>query len=375
MLQATNKKKGSWILFVILFFVNIGFKEVIRFLEVNDFLLEGIFVLTFISLMIFFISNTYQLKNILWLVVLFYFFLLFMSFQNLDILKVEYGLQKVFLGLFVPVLCIIVFNRYEWDDKSVLKYLIISVSIISIIGILYKLKGGFFDRSVSFGLLGSIPFGWVNGMAFLSLVLVREKSFKQIVLSLFFLTMIIWTGSKGPLLGVVLVCLIFWNRVLGKKVSTKIIVFSIVCIAFFILLIYSDDIRSVRMIIDFLADPEEYSEGVGKGSVGTRQEYIATSWKLFLENPIFGVGFGGWQSNFTDHKYPHNVSMEMLAETGFVGFVFFLYLLFKLKYKKIIAYVGLYGMMTLLFSGDFSYFRYAFFPLLLAYVSNDNTKL
>jgi O-antigen ligase len=205
-------------------------------------------------------------------------------------------------------------------------------------------------------------------MAFLALVLQREKSVAQLVFALFFLLMVLWTGSKGPLLGIVFVCLIFFNRIMGSKISTKIMVILLILLLIYILSFFIDDIRSIRSIINFLANPEEYSEGVGKGSIGSRSDFMDISLNLFSKNPITGVGFGGWQDSntITDHKYPHNIIFEILSETGFIGILLFLILILNLKFKNIIAYIGIFGLVTLLFSGDFSYFRYAFFPLLMA---------
>jgi hypothetical protein len=49
---------------------------------------------------------------------------------------------------------------------------------------------------------------------------------------------------------------------------------------------------------------------------------------MFLANPIFGVGLSvGWQTNSIGQE-PHNLFLELLAETGIVGFLAFCLLLF-----------------------------------------------
>jgi N-acetylglucosaminyldiphosphoundecaprenol N-acetyl-beta-D-mannosaminyltransferase len=69
-------------------------------------------------------------------------------------------------------------------------------------------------------------------------------------------------------------------------------------------------------------------------SVGQRQSFVYVSWKMFRENPVFGVGFG----RFYDRKLPylsdrsqnfeleslrrlhhHNTLLSVLTETGLVG--------------------------------------------------------
>src|SRR5690606_12029244 len=48
---------------------------------------------------------------------------------------------------------------------------------------------------------------------------------------------------------------------------------------------------------------------------------------MFTENPVFGVGLSvGWQTNSIGQE-PHNLVLELLAETGVVGLLAWLGLL------------------------------------------------
>jgi hypothetical protein len=50
-------------------------------------------------------------------------------------------------------------------------------------------------------------------------------------------------------------------------------------------------------------------------------------WEMFQSNPVFGVGLGvGWLTNSILQE-PHNLVLELLAETGLVGFIAYLALL------------------------------------------------
>lgn len=354
------------LLFLILFYINIGSKSVFRFLSDYNMVMEGVLLLSFfifISLLkcraIFIGVITYS--------IFFFTFLCFMSFAGPDL---DYGLQKAFLGILVPVFLFNIFSKKDWKEEEIIRYLIVSVLCICVIGVLYKLEYGFFNRSVSFGLLGAIPFGWVNGMAFLAVVLKKEKSHKDLLLSLFFFLMILWTGSKGPLLGVVIIFVLFFNRIMGRRIRTKLISLGLVIGSFFLLKAYSSDIRSINMIASFLQDPEEYSQGAGSGSFGAREDFMKASINIFLDHPIFGVGFGGWQtySLVETEQYPHNFILELLSETGIVGTFILIILLFKIFDRQTsIGCIGLFGLISLMFSGDISYFRYAFYPLLMAF--------
>lgn len=60
-----------------------------------------------------------------------------------------------------------------------------------------------------------------------------------------------------------------------------------------------------------------------------------SSWKMFLDYPIFGIGFGNWSEYYKaayisplakepNLPHPHNLYLYLLAETGIVGFTAYL---------------------------------------------------
>lgn len=46
---------------------------------------------------------------------------------------------------------------------------------------------------------------------------------------------------------------------------------------------------------------------------------FAEAWRLFVENPIWGIGLGGFEA-ITSAPYPHNIELELLTNTGLAGF-------------------------------------------------------
>jgi len=69
-------------------------------------------------------------------------------------------------------------------------------------------------------------------------------------------------------------------------------------------------------------------------SVGTRLEMWQASWKIFIENPVLGVGWGHYQKQaimqveqglrnqkIARHSHPHNQFISALASGGIIGFV------------------------------------------------------
>jgi len=358
-----NFKLKNFFLFVLFFFINIGSKEVFSILREVEFIFIGTIILS-LFLGIFFIKHSAKYTNIYVICSIFYILLLVFSFKSLDF---EYGFQKAFLGLLVPLLLFRLICSKKWNEEELLKYFILTILVINCIGILYKIKVGLFNRSDSFGLLGSITFGWISGMGLLAMSLKRNKKLIDFLLIAFFFLMVLWTGSKGPLFAFFIIAFFFVNRILGKKIAGKIIVIFFLIISFFFVKTYSEDIRSVRAAMSFFEDPEGYTSGAGKGSIGLREYYLDYSLEIYQRNPFFGVGFGGWNdSSFIDHRYPHNIYLELLSETGPIGILIFILLLYNLRYRSIFGYTGIYVMICLSFSGDFSYFRYALFMLLIS---------
>jgi O-antigen ligase len=185
--------------------------------------------------------------------------------------------------------------------------------------------------------------------------------------------MVLWSGSKGPFLALLVVSLFNFNKILGSKKITKLIILFLLIGFVFVINLYAEEFRAIRGLLAFFQDTEDYSDGVGSGSVGTRLDYLNTAVNLFLEKPLFGNGFGSFVEIGLLHKYPHNVYIELLSETGLFAFFFLIFVIFKNSFKGIGQGV-LFILICLSFSGDFSYFRYALYPLLISTFIFNNFK-
>jgi O-antigen ligase len=75
----------------------------------------------------------------------------------------------------------------------------------------------------------------------------------------------------------------------------------------------------------------EEMEFRGDAPILSRIEALKFSKDMFLDNPVFGVGFGGFKAynSVTEFlKYPHNIFVEMAVEGGVVGFLILCALIF-----------------------------------------------
>ncbi|MDO3642991.1 O-antigen ligase [Mucilaginibacter sp. L3T2-6] len=367
MLRKIHKiSKGQKVLvFLVLFFLNIGLKSLFPDEADNNWSIYVVFFCMLASFGALGISRSIAGRNYQKLFVLAFIFYLYLFTSSL-LGDTQYGLAKACLGLLVPFTLATFFGRYEWTEDEIFRYITYAVGIICLVAIIYKLRTGFFDRQQNYGLLGPIPFGWVSGMAFLSVVLRKERYFFHLFGAIFFFLMIIWSGSKGPFIAVLALSVLRFNRILGDKIIVKIFVCVLLIIGIYLVFTYGQNSRIVTSIQAYVQDPEGFSKGLGKGSVGQRQENYSRAINLFFQNPIVGVGFGGWASGaYYQEKYPHNILFELASETGLIGIFLFIFFIFKLNKKNTIMWIGYFGLLALMFSGDFSYLRYSLYPILM----------
>lgn len=366
------KNKLPAFIFVALFYLNIASKDLFTIIITENSVYLITISVSIISILIS-IGIKRKFKYTYLRSISFFFYLLAMSIVgNYH----EYGISKAILGIFVPLVIFYFFQKKKWDEREVIRYLCLAVLLLDLIVIIIKFQVGFFNRSYGFVLLGPITFGWLNGMAFISLILLKVKNLQTIFWSIFFLLMVLWSESKGPLISALIIALIFYKRVFGNKNKTKILIILVIGLLWYFISKYVTDIRSINMIILYANSPDEVASGLGRGSIGSRQDFFRISLDIIKDNPFAGVGFGGWSEYASpEFKYPHNILLELITELGVLGLCFFVFFISPLKRRGVLTYVGLFVFVALMFSGDMSYFRYAFFPFLIGeylYKKNKN---
>jgi O-antigen ligase len=295
-----------------------------------------------------------------------FFYALLIVSASTDGASQHYGMEKAYLGLLLPLTTGIIVSRYRWDEDRVLGYIILFSLAVLVVAILYKLNNGFFNRQVKYGLLGPIPFGWVCGMGAIAALFRTNRSYRTLSVIALLLLAVLWSGSKGPLSAFVLVGLLRLKVFLGKTWRERVLALSLLLIGWYAISGYMDVLRVGDALQALFSNADEYVEGKGAGSVGVRMSFFDISIRLFDDNPVFGVGFGAWSTNANGlHRYPHNIFLEIGSETGVVGLVVLLILLYLVRGKGRVSFLGYFFIACLMFSGDFSYFRYSFFLLIV----------
>lgn len=162
--------------------------------------------------------------------------------------------------------------------------------------------------------------------------LLTEKSFKAKLFSsislLLMFSAMIFTLSRGGILALFISLVLLLLRVLRKRTLIPIII-TIVAVAIIILLN-----PLTYVVFDRLVTVEK------SFSYMMRVNFYQDVWKMFIENPITGVGLGnlGYHAQFkiNTHASAHNIILGLLGETGIIGAILFLLLIGKvvLKYLK-----------------------------------------
>jgi O-antigen ligase len=173
-------------------------------------------------------------------------------------------------------------------------------------------------RIIEPGTLGMIAMsGIFAAMAY------RVKLFRYAVVVT--LVIIIYlTLSRAPALGTLIgLATIYFERTRASGTSVKLFAIVILCISVIGVMIYLDEIWP--FIDNFLAlhDKHRGTDAGGSGRVTIWKE----TWDLFLNNPLFGVGYRVHESLLKIGSNSHNGYLALLVEIGVVGFLAAIYLI------------------------------------------------
>lgn len=225
----------------------------------------------------------------------------------------EYGRGKLLSlltsTLFTALLAVLIHRKQDLDTlANVWPLLVLPIAIAAVL----SFEGG---RATAFG---SNPI-WVaralaTGVMFILWQLwystapfISAKSITRAGMALLLIVGILLTGSRGPLLGL-LVGAAFLITFSNVQKTWRLLVLSYLVIAALAVLVGSGIVSSSRIFS---------SDGSGRG------ELLATSFDVIAHFPG-GVGIGNIGEYWESHQnYPHNIFVEVTAEHGWiVGIIF-----------------------------------------------------
>lgn len=234
---------------------------------------------------------------------------------------IETGLAKS-ANLYLSATCAAGLLAAACVNVGVRRTLVVLLALLSLLllfALLMKSRGGFFDRSVPYGLNGPIVFGRFMGVAAVIAALVLSGVFRAIVVMLFLLA-VVWTQSKGPLLSTLIVLVaisLFEGRGYRRLVGLS------VAVAFLAMLAAADAFLLDAPVLDRFVLAATFWDSdytaANYTSIGARLENYTASVKVIADIP-FGVGTGGWASatGLYVMEYPHNFVLEIASEMGLV---------------------------------------------------------
>jgi len=132
-------------------------------------------------------------------------------------------------------------------------------------------------------------------------------------------------------------------------------IFLFLLISILILLIIKNDTPFKKRIVDLTIDQMKINQNGKPKYIFSKQyhEHYLSSWKIFKDNPLIGIGPKNFRVKCKQEKYnfskltcsthSHNIPLQLLAETGIFTFIIYLivniviwYNLFKSLFSKIV---------------------------------------
>jgi len=209
----------------------------------------------------------------------------------------------------------------------------------------YRISGLFYSESI----MGS----YVEKILpiYLGLIYLLKKSKKYFILTTIFFLLIFISGERASIALSILFLVTFF-LCSKSNLKEKIFMFSVLFLV--IIFVYTNPNLKHRIIDNTIFNvtekkvSNELSVHEKKNNINLNlfsighQGHFTSAYKIFLDNPIFGVGIKNFRYECQKPQYkdiysctthPHNTYMQLLAETGIIGFLFIFTIFIFLSYR------------------------------------------
>ncbi len=180
----------------------------------------------------------------------------------------------------------------------------------------FRVYGGvFFARRAAFGALAA---------AALAYQLKSRRASRLATLGMVFAWVVIALAGRGPFVAFTLGILLFVALVRG--VSDKQSAARSPALLLPAILLVGTVVFGAVTLPERLQSRYELSQAQSELSL-YRYRFYANAWQVFVSHPLTGVGTGGWRAYYhgpdqeIENLYPHNIVLELAAETGLAGLV------------------------------------------------------
>jgi len=289
-----------------------------------------------------------------------------------------WGWRKILL---LPI-SLALFCDAKYKDKAINIFLIFTsiICIISLWNLFVEKENGILIRNYATqGMIFSVSL-----IVFLNKLLLSYKSLNSLKKITYFCLILIFAlgilnieGRSGYLALIVMVLTSLIIYIYTSKGKWKFIISSLILLILMSAIFSSKIVlQRVELGINEILDTF-YREGDGNSSMGIRTNMFILTIETIKENPIFGLGNGGFETEMANKAKkmknkglaihdPHNQYLKIIAEFGIIGFAVFVYLLISAtkqrpeknssNYKEIALIVLAAWITTSLFSSHFSTF-------------------
>ncbi len=220
-----------------------------------------------------------------------------------------------------------------------------------------RLTGPFDDRQI----VGSFISRTLPLYLFLFYYLFEKINFKILSFIILLSVLVLISGERTAFFFVTFFIFGVYFLINNKITKLLMLIVSYILISFFI--IFSSPSlkeRIVQQTLQGLAIKSYSNEDGVKEYIANKPErgfyifsrahevHYFTAYKMFKDNPIFGLGPNMYRKKCSDQKFfieqssctthPHNFLLQLLAETGLIGTIFY-FLIFYLLLKKILSQI------------------------------------
>jgi O-Antigen ligase len=312
--------------------------------------------------------------------------ILFLFFLVKAVLKGSIAKSTIYFFIFIHL---IVFNFFfiEWNEYSTKKItlliLVLIVCFLVPLHLITRVKHAYiFSKSLAilgfilglysivlflttqsnirFTIEGANPIYVGRAVGFTVLFTAILFLQKRIPIYIFFpvsiinILVLISTGSKGPLVSIMITFILIYF-IFYKKDFSKLVFILLGCVAIGIVVNNIIPIQALDRIFVIFGNSTDST------SLSSRIELYKVALSLIPYNPM-GIGVGGF-SLISVHPYPHNLILEIFLELGWLFGVYFLLILsisiiINIKLAKVNRYMVinlgllLYSLFNSFFSGD-----------------------
>lgn len=190
---------------------------------------------------------------------------------------------------------------------------------------------------------------------------------KDLIFYIFGLVGILASGSKGPIVALVvsatLLIMPYFRVFLTFK--TLLVTVSLILLSTTAINIFSDNFLIIERLVDL-------SSGNNSSSLSIRQHMYKWTIKEIQNQPIaIGHGINNFKENYFYGTYPHNIILELAYEVGLISSIFvfltiFVIISLELRNKNKAIYICLFLLIVSQFSHDMTFIRNILFMLMLS---------